>query len=102
MKAGLHPMPNAQALAALEHLVSTDRASAVVASSIGTRFALSTKRAERGLCFLKCDPRSRTENLASTFEEIRRRGIESQPSTAKRFASTSPRYFNCAPPLPGQ
>ncbi len=69
--------------------------------STGTRFALSTKRAEPGLFLLKCNPAPDRER-SNYFEEIRRRGLEGQPSAEKRFARTPPRYFDCAPALPDQ
>jgi len=65
-RSGLHPMPNAQALAALERLVSTDRTSAVVASIDWNALrAVYEARRARPL-FSEMRSQSRTENAAIT------------------------------------
>ena len=66
VRSGLHPMPNAQALATLERLVSADRTSAVVASvDWNTLRAVYEARRARPL-FSEMRSRSRTENAAIT------------------------------------
>ena len=55
-KSGLHPMPNAQALSAMEHLISTVEFQLSWHQSTGMHYVLSTKRAEPELFLLKCDP----------------------------------------------
>ena len=65
VQSGLHPMPAIRALAALERLVSTNRASAVVASvDWNTLRAVYEARRARPL-FSEMGPRFRTENQAS-------------------------------------
>ncbi len=63
-KSGLHTMPDAQALAALERLISTDRASAIVASIDWNAFrAVYEARRARPL-FAEMRSRPRNENAA--------------------------------------
>jgi acyl carrier protein len=65
-QAGLYPMPSAQALAALERLISTNRASAVVASVDWNALrAIYEARRARPL-FAEMRSRPRTENAAIT------------------------------------
>jgi len=69
VKSGFHPMPNAQALAALEHLISADRVSAVVASVDWNALrAVYEARRVRPL-FAEMRSRPRTESSAITSKE---------------------------------
>jgi NAD(P)-dependent dehydrogenase (short-subunit alcohol dehydrogenase family) len=87
IQAGLHPMPGTQALAAMEHLVSTNRTSAAIASIDSIRRnADSTSGRER----------------RHHFPEIHQRGPGDLPSTAKRFTRSPPRYFDRSLAFPSQ
>jgi acyl transferase domain-containing protein len=69
VRAGLHPMPNTQALAALERLVSADRVSAVVAAVDWSALrAVYEARRARPL-FAEMRSRRRTEEGAITYRK---------------------------------
>ena len=85
-KAGLHAMPNAQALAALEHLISTDRASAVVASiDWNVLRAVYEARRARPL-FAEMRSRPRTGNAPTIF----RKSAAADSEVSRQLKSASP------------
>ena len=76
IQAGLHPMPGAQALAAMEHLVSTNRTSAVVASIDWNALrAVYEARRARPL-FTEMRSRPRPENDPATLKKSTAAGQE--------------------------
>ena len=76
IQAGLHPMPGAQALAAMEHLVSTNRTSAVVASiDWNSLRAVYEARRARPL-FTEMRSRPRPENDPATLKKSTAAGQE--------------------------
>jgi acyl transferase domain-containing protein/ubiquinone/menaquinone biosynthesis C-methylase UbiE/acyl carrier protein len=86
VRAGLHPMPVAQALAALERLVSADRTSAIVASIDWNRLrAVYEARRARPL-FAEMRSRAQTENGVSIF----RKSAVPDPEVYLRLQTASP------------
>ena len=99
VQAGLHAMPGAQALGALERLVGADRTSAVVASVDwhALRSAYEARRARP--LFAEMQSRSRTGKETNTSSKSANAQLRSPPSAAKRLALTPPRPTDCASPL---
>jgi acyl carrier protein len=88
VKTGLHSMPDAQALAALEHLISTDRVSAVVASVDwdALRAVYETSRART--LFAEMRSRPRAENATITL----RKSADADSEVSLRLKNASPAH----------
>jgi acyl transferase domain-containing protein/acyl carrier protein len=86
IQAGLHPMPGTQALAAMEHLVSTNRTSAAIASIDwnALRAVYEARRARPLFAEMRTQPRA--ENDATTF----RKSTSADPEIYLQLQNASP------------
>jgi acyl carrier protein len=89
VKSGLHPMPNIQALTALERLISTDRPSAVVASIDWN--TLSTVYETRRARPLFAEMRSRPRPESATIDSVKSAPADSDVSLELKNASPTRR-----------